>query len=56
MMGPPIDNRKYNVYESDNIKVYLDAGIRIKKDKFRIRLNKFLWMKEIRAEGIVMMK
>lgn len=56
MMGPPIDNRKYNVYECDDIKVYLDGGIRIKKDKFRIRLTRFLWMKQIQVEGIVVMK
>lgn len=56
MMGPPTDTRKYTVYEYDGIKVYLDDGIRIKKDKFRIRLNRFLWMKRIQAEGIAMMK
>jgi len=56
MMGPPTDTRKYNVYESDGIKVYLDDGIRIKNDMFRIRFNRFLWVKHIQAEGIAMMK
>lgn len=55
-MGPPNDSRKFSVYESDGIKVYMDPGIRIKKDRFTVRLNKFLWMKTLMVEGIAVMK
>lgn len=52
LMGPPRDDKEYKVHEVGNIKVYIDADIRMKGDKFRIRLDKFLWLKQIKAEGI----
>lgn len=53
LMGPPIDRKKYDIYESHGIRVYLDTKIRIKEDKFRIKLDRFLWMKQIKAVGVV---
>ena len=51
-MGPPTDSRKFRVYESDGIKLYLAQVIVPKEDTIRIRLNKFLGKKRILVDGI----
>ena len=51
-MGPPTDNRKLKVYESDDIKLYLAPGIIPKGDIIRLRLTRFLGIRRIIVEGI----
>lgn len=51
-MGPPTDNRKFKVYESDDIKLYLAPGIIPKGDIIRLRLTRFLGIRRIIVEGI----
>lgn len=55
-MGLPKDNRRFNVYESDGIKIYLDSDIRPKRNRIKIRLTRFLWKKAIKVDGIIVMK
>lgn len=51
-MGPPTDNRKFEVFESEDIKLYLAPGIIPKGDIIRVRLNRFLGIRRIVVEGI----
>ena len=53
-MGKPLDENSFVHYVSGDINVYMPGRIRARNDKLSITFNKFLWMKSINVDGIIL--
>ncbi|MBZ2175031.1 hypothetical protein K8M07_07165 [Schnuerera sp. xch1] len=55
-MGIPDNKFSFDIYDVENIKVYLSPELRAKDDEFTMKMVKFLWIKKIYADGLIVMK
>ena len=54
-MGKPVENSGFNMYDVNGIAVYLEEGIKSRRDKIEISMGKFLWRKHLNVDGISIM-
>lgn len=52
LLGKPDNADRYDLYNIDDINVYVRKDIQARKNELRILLRKFLWVKELDVEGM----
>jgi hypothetical protein len=53
-LGKPQYEEKFELYEKDDINIYLRKEMQIHNNGIHIFLRKFLWVKELAVDGIRM--
>jgi len=51
-LGKPEKAESYDLYNIDEISVYLRKGIQVRNDQLHIFLRKFLWVKDLAVDGM----
>jgi hypothetical protein len=51
-LGKPDRDESFDLYEVNEINVYLKKGIKIRNDQILIFLKKFLWIKDLAVDGL----
>lgn len=52
-MGKPLNEKSFNLYKIGDINVYVLAGVKVRDKGLRISFSKFLWMKSLNVDGLV---
>lgn len=53
-MGEPFEISSYNHYNVGDINVYIPEKIKARNDKISIGYSKFLWLKSLTVDGIIL--
>lgn len=52
-MGKPENESSYNHYQVEDIDVYVISSLKVKDSTLTIKYRKFLWIKKLYAEGLI---
>lgn len=52
-MGKPLNEKSFNLHKVGDIDVYILNGVKVHDKGLRISLNKFLWMKSLHVDGLI---
>lgn len=52
-MGIPNNESSFDLYKAGDIDVYVLAGLKARNDQLSITFRKFLWSKNLYAEGLI---